>query len=42
MNHRGTETQRDALTDKVSGIHTGLLLNFRTPVLKQGIKRLVL
>lgn len=27
---------------KLSGIHTGLLLNFHAPVLKQGIKRMVL
>ena len=27
---------------KLSGIHAGLLLNFNTPVLKNGIKRLVL
>ena len=27
---------------KLSGIHVGLLLNFNTPVLKNGIKRLVL
>jgi GxxExxY protein len=27
---------------KLSGIHVGLLLNFNTPVLKDGLKRLVL
>ena len=27
---------------KLSGIHTGLLMNFNTPVLKEGIRRLVL
>lgn len=27
---------------KLSGIHTGLLVNFNVPVLKSGIKRLVL
>ena len=27
---------------KLSGIHTGLLLNFNTPVLKDGIRRLML
>jgi GxxExxY protein len=26
---------------KLSGVHTGLLLNFQVPVLKEGIKRLV-
>jgi GxxExxY protein len=27
---------------RLSGIHTGLLLNFNTPVLKEGIRRLML
>lgn len=49
MNHRGTEAPSNELTGQVigcairfSGLASGLILNFKTAALREGIKRMVL